>query len=74
MTRKHCLLSIKSQVSLAMEQNSSLAQDKLASRKNYRVMVKLTKAIGIPNLIEEDFEKSAAAMAISYALQFPGML
>ena len=37
------LLSIVGQVSLIMEQNSSLTQDRLASRKNFYQITKLTQ-------------------------------
>ena len=40
------LLSIRGQVSLAIEQHSSLTQDRLASRKNFRSISDLTEAIG----------------------------
>ena len=68
------LLSIKGQVSIAVEQDYSLTQDRLASRKNFHSISKLTEASGIPSSIEENSGKSAPGMAGSSALQFPGTL
>ena len=48
------LLSIKDQTSLAVKQNSSLTQNRLASRKNFRTMPNLTDASGIPNSVDKD--------------------
>ena len=42
-------LSIKDQVSLAMEQDSSLTLDVLAFRKNLHAMANLTEESGIPS-------------------------
>ena len=49
-------------------------QDRLASRNNFRAISSLTETSGIPNSIEEDSGRSAAALASSSALHFPGML
>ena len=68
------LLSIKGQVSLAVEQNSSLTQDRLASRKHFCARANLTEASGTPNSIEEDSGRSSPALACPSSLQFPGML
>ena len=68
------LLPIKGQVSLAVEQDSSLTQDRLASRKNFRSMSNLTEESWIPNSIEEDCGRRAPALSSSAALQFPRML
>ena len=67
------ILSIEGQVSLAVEQDSSLIQDRLASRKNFLVMASLNEVNGIPKCIEEDPGRNAPAQASSSALQFPGM-
>ena len=68
------LLSIKGLVSLAVEQDFSLTQGRLASRKNFRSMSNLTEANGIPNSIEEDFGRNAPDQVSSSGLQFPEML
>ena len=62
------LLSIEDQVNLAVEQDSSLTQDRLASRKNFRATASLTKSI------EEDSGSTILAQANSSALQFSGIL
>ena len=67
------LLSIKGQVSLAVEQVSSLTQDRLVSRRNLRLMSNLTKSSDIPNSIVEDSERTTQAVGSSSARQFPGM-
>ena len=62
------LLSIKCHVSLAVERNSLLTQDRLASRKNFLAIADLNELSGIRNSIEDDSERSVSA------LQFPRML
>ena len=64
------LLSIEGQVSLAVEHDSSLIQDRLASRKNFRVMASLNEVNGFPKLIEEDSGISAPDLASSLVPQF----
>ena len=56
-----------------MKEDFPLIQDRLASRENFRVMANLIGVSGIPNLIEEDPGRSAAVLASSSGLQFPGM-
>ena len=48
------LLSIKGQVRLTVEQDSSLTQHRLPMRKNFRSIDNLNEASGIPNSIEDD--------------------
>ena len=48
------LLSIEDQVSLAIEQNSSLIQYRLVSRENFRARASFNEVNGIPKLIEKD--------------------
>ena len=61
-------------MSLAMEQDSSSTQDKMASRKNFRSMSNLIEANGIPKSIKEDSSRSTSALASSSVVQFPKML
>ena len=56
------LLSTKGQLSLAVKQDSSLIQDRLASRKNFRATANLTEAWVTPNSFEEVSESSAPAL------------
>ena len=68
------LLSIDSQVSLVLEQDFSLIQDRLPSRENFLAMTTLNDVSGIlKSLIEKDSGKSIPALARSSALQCPGM-
>ena len=48
------ILSIGGQVSLAMEQVSSLTQDRFESLNNFRSLSNLTEASGIPNSMEKN--------------------
>ena len=58
---------------LAMEQDSSLIQDRLASRENFRVVASLTYVSVIRKSTEGISERSAPALASSFALQFTGI-
>ena len=68
-----CLTSIDGQVRLAVAQDSSLIQVRLASRKKFRAMASFNKVTGIPNLVEEDSESCVLALTSSSAPQFPEM-
>ena len=63
------LLTIKGQVSLAVEQHSILTQDRLAFRKNFRAMANLAEASGAPNSVKDYIGRSAPALASSPALE-----
>ena len=69
-----CVLSIKNQESVKVEQHSSLTQNRLAFRKNFHAMVNLTGVSDITRSIEKDSEKSAPALDSFSALKYPGML
>ena len=62
------LLSFEGQVSLAVEQNSSLIQYRLASQRNFYAISNLTKVSGIPKSTDEDSGRNTQALTI--ALQF----
>ena len=61
------------QVSLVIEQDSSLGQDRLASRKNYCLKANLTGVNGIRNTIGKGSGRNALALASSSALQWSGV-
>ena len=52
-------------MSLSMEQDSSLIQVRLASRKKFSLVLSLKEISGIPNLVKEDSESSALTPARS---------
>ena len=58
---------IKGQVSLAVQQDSLLTQDMLASQRNFCSMSDLTDASGTPNSIEEDPGRSTPAFRRPYS-------
>ena len=61
-------------MSLMMEQDSSLIQDRLASRENFQAMASLNEVSAIlKREIEENSRRSAPTLASPSALQFPGM-
>ena len=65
-------LSIEGRVNLEGEQNSSLIQDRLTSRKNFRAMANLNELNGIlKSVIEKNSERNSPALVSSSALLFP---
>ena len=70
------LLSIKSQVSLAVQQDSSLNQDRLASRKNFRTIVNLKEASGISRQLRKECTISGELVGstVSQNVTVPGYL
>ena len=55
-------------MSLAVEQDSSLMQDRLASLENFRAMSSLNEVSGIPKLIEKDARSSAPVVGFGVSL------
>ena len=70
------LPSIKGQVSPVMEQNSSLTQDRLASRKNFRTIVNLKEASGISRQLRKECTISGELVGstVSQNVTVPGYL
>ena len=67
------LLCSVGRVSLEVEEDWSLIQDRLASQEKFLALPILKEVSNISKSTEEDFERTAPALSSSFGLQFPSM-